>query len=312
LPLNANNYFGDQKIRNGQFDWPAKELEVSFYKGSFGSVKIGLPQGGALSCLMANLLLHSADDLVLLQNEISDLLYIRFCDDMVILSTSKQDCSEALDRYLEAINNLKLLAHTPQEVSAYNKHFWEYKSKLPYKWAPARKGGVPWLSFVGYQIRYDGCVRPRKKSVEKERTKQSLKTFQIMRAVNVRDALKLNEYSRKSIRQQVYAVQNRMISMSVGRVKRYGQSGQFLCWTNGFRKITNNAAARGQLKMLDRTRNKNLYRLKKQLQDLALSTGKPDDIDFRTTYFGAPYSYFGVLNSARPSPSNPRDRQIVP
>ena len=143
LPLNHNGYFKEKGILGGQFDWPAQELQHSFYTENIEGRRIGVPQGCALSCLMANLMLHYVDDLVLLLNESSNILYLRFCDDMIILSASKEECQEALARYLEGIRNCNLLAHVPKRITSYDCEFWNSKSKLPYKWADRYKGGIP-------------------------------------------------------------------------------------------------------------------------------------------------------------------------
>jgi len=54
--------------------------------------------------------------------------------------------------------------------------------------------------------------------------------------------------------------------------------------------------------MLDRMRNKNLFRLKKQLKELAKESVQPDVIDKQPTHFGNPYSYYGILHRRPPRP----------
>ena len=94
---------------------------------------------------------------------------------MVLMHTEKEKCESLLETYQKALVEVKLISHKPQPFTEYNREFWneKLKSKLPYKWAinyrtkEYSKRNVPWLSFVGYQIRYDGAVRVRKKSIKK-------------------------------------------------------------------------------------------------------------------------------------------------
>src|SRR5581483_6777024 len=76
----------------------------------------------------------------------------------------------AFGAYLAALKELKLPYHEPKCVVFYNKEFWEFKSKQPYRWTGKKWFGcVPWVQFVGYQVRYDGLVRIKKKSFQKQK-----------------------------------------------------------------------------------------------------------------------------------------------
>lgn len=314
------SFFGQPNIKERKFEWAANELKDQFYqKDSMEKIDIGVPQGGAISCFLANLLLHPVDIEVQDKND-KDLLYLRFCDDMVILHTNKEKCNQALDRYLNAIKEIKLLVHEPQEVEEYSKAFWSstLKSKLPYKIGPkgSSKSNVPWLSFVGYQIKYDGSVRVRKKSIEKEKAKQvevCKDVLQALEKINNSNRTDINQISKKSINQQIFALHNRLISMSVGRIKLYKSNhNNNMCWTNGFRLLTHNKSAQAQLKMLDRNRGRRLYKTKKVLADLARPTSNPDD-NVPKHYFGHPFSYCGFLKNKsthRVSPFNQKTLNI--
>jgi hypothetical protein len=62
----------------------------------------------------------------------------------------------------------KLPYHKPKAVWFYDKNFWGRKSKAPYRWTGKKWFGcVPWVQFVGYQVRYDGLVRIKKDSFNK-------------------------------------------------------------------------------------------------------------------------------------------------
>lgn len=78
------------------------------------------------------------------------------------------DSVAARREYLRALNELKLPFHKPKSVEQYGPEFWDSKSKKPYRWTGKKEPGcVPWVQFVGYQVRYDGLVRIKKASVQK-------------------------------------------------------------------------------------------------------------------------------------------------
>ncbi len=298
--LNGTNFFENYKINNGLFGWTKEELLNKYYPDGLDNERIGIPQGGAISCLIANMILHKVDEEVLNIPGDNTLHYFRFCDDMILLSPSKVKCEEALERYKEALKKYKLLIHEPKNIGHYDKKFWDskLKSKKPYLWAARKEEtqNVPWLSFVGYNIRYDGCLRVRKKSINKELQKQRTETEIVLKAIKAKNNTLLNLNSRKSKHQQIYALENRLISMSVGRVKIYLKSyTPNFCWLNGFKLLSPNKVVYTQLKNLDRVRNKQLYLFKKKLIPLDRKSTDKDKFDNIQKYFGAPFSYFGSL-----------------
>jgi hypothetical protein len=303
FPHNKTTFFEDFKMPGAKFPWVEKDLINKFYDGediSNGLVnkEIGVPQGGAISTFISNLVLHFVDKEV--SNEAdSNLLYLRFCDDMVLFHVDKEKCQLALDRYLQAIKKRKLLIHEPKDVGNYSKEFWtkNSKSKKPYLWGPVNAGrsNIPYVAFVGYQVRYDGLVRIRKRSIEKELKKQREECNTIIDSLKSK-AKKMDEISKKSRGQQVYAILNRLISMSVGRIRLFDKSGiQSLCWANGFKALAINDFPIPQLKILDRSRRANLKRIEKKLNEITKpSTDTDDKSEFKIKYFGAPFSYFGI------------------
>lgn len=273
LTLNGNSeYFKAKKLNTGKFEWAENKLSKHFYTTNIKDQSIGVPQGGALSCLIANLILHAVDEEVINNNKDDGLLYVRYCDDMVLANISKSKCNEALKRYQDAVFKAKLLAHSPAECNSYNKKFWKIKSKKPYRWAKrgTTRGSIPWLSFVGYQLRYDGCMRVRKKSIEKEVKKQRKEITRVLEAVRHLKPDDLNQNSRKSKKQILHSVEQRFIYMSVGKINLYENQNlnPQLCWANGFKILTPNHVTEKQLRFLDKNRGKNLYRLKNALTSL--------------------------------------------
>ena len=151
---------------DGEFKWHEEALQRLY--GTVSLPAIGVPQGGALSAVIANAILHAADKaLKVLEQKLGRrFTYMRYCDDMILLAPNPADCAAAFREYRRVLRRLRLPEHPPQVVRAYNAKFWSNKSNFRYRWAqPTRSGVVPWMQFVGYQVRYDGLVRIRPKSL---------------------------------------------------------------------------------------------------------------------------------------------------
>ena len=279
---------------------------------------IGIPQGGALSCLIANLMLDEADRQVL--EESSDLFYARYCDDMIVVHPEQKQCKNAFDRYVQALKSLKLPMHPPQEVIKYGRdEYWnckerKYKSKSPYQWAPKdEKASVPWVGFVGYQVRYDGLIRIRPSSIEKELKKQVREAGKVLRVVCPKEKgnsedLSSRDYSSqvtKSPGQICYRLHQRLIKMSVGRrsIKMSEEPGSTqcspdtvsgFCWCSGFRLLKKYGFVPSQLKQLDRGRERQLRRVKRHIKNLEVaSDARPHK---GLDYWGKPFSYSGQFS----------------
>ena len=94
FPKNVFCKNGDKKFWEGNkidekqrcFKWVDTILLAKSRRGLM-HLQIGVPQGGALSGLIANMVLNSVDWQVKKEMKWSD-LYLRYCDDMIIISTS--------------------------------------------------------------------------------------------------------------------------------------------------------------------------------------------------------------------------------
>jgi hypothetical protein len=303
------DYFRKFGIIDGFFEWPLDPLvnkstqQLPYSEHELNIKRIGVPQGGALSCVIANLLLHKIDEMVL-EKINRNALYLRYCDDIIIMDTSFHGCNKLLKEYEKGIDNVKLLIHQPKESTCYDKSFWDLKSKTPYKWADnsTNKCNVPWISFVGYQIKFDNSIRVRKASIKKEITKQKKEVTEICNALLVNRVKDINSNSRKSFQQQKVALEYRLISMSVGRVKIYNYKNfkPSFCWSSGFNRLTNNPILESQLKYLDRFRNKNLFKFSNKISSITRKNTDPnsDDSFKKLRFIGTPYSYYGFLQSS--------------
>lgn len=160
----AQKYFDARKMK-GCLDTP-DEKELGALYSDPQKVKYGVPQGGALSPIIANIVLHWADVAIFQaygSRPLNDLFYARYCDDMIIVHPDKKVCQELLDTYIKKLFEMKLLVHKPKDFTRYDKEFFDVKSKNPYPWNEphADRSTVPWVSFVGYQIGHEGQIRIR-------------------------------------------------------------------------------------------------------------------------------------------------------
>lgn len=284
-------YWKSYKIPNGFFGW-INEKELLDCKININTERMGVPQGGALSGLIANIYLNKVDKKLA---TFKNIFYARFCDDMIIISPSQEECEKSKEVYIKTLKELKLFPHLFQKdedlLNVKNnrknyKAFWKGKSKGSYLWARKEndKLSFPWIGFVGYEINYKGEVRVRKKSLQKELKKQRTIVEEIKKAV-----CKGQRCSKYTV---IESAINRLIGMSVGRVKMYNYDKvpANLCWKNGFKELTLNKYSLKQVKELDRNRNKIYYRLFKDIDE---KESKNKSKTRRLPYkYNKPFSYY--------------------
>jgi len=300
---NDQKYWDSYKIPNGEFGWIEKELIENNYYENIENERIGVPQGGALSGLIANIALNEADKMMLQTN----VFYIRFCDDMLIIHNDLDECNVAKEIYINALKSLKLIPHPFKDNTqlkkiisrsgVYNSNisiqpFWKGKSKGPYKWDSIDNDGFPWIGFVGYEMHHEGSIRVRKKSLEKELAKQDKVVSDIKKAID--------SGLRKSINSVKESVINRLIGMSVGRINlgNFDKVLNDMCWKNGFKELKTNKYSIAQIKHLDRNRNKIFYDLfktdkKSDLEEIEIKKAKRFKSKPRQVVdYNKPFSYY--------------------
>lgn len=201
------------------------------YKSAYDKDNIGVPQGSALSCFIANLVLHYADI------EVEKILgksgiYSRYCDDMIILTNDKSLCDNAFQVYMRELDILKLPYHIPRGVSYLTRGdkmaYWKSKSKLPYQLSAT---AIPWCGFVGYQISYDGKIRPRLSSFKKEILKQKEVADGII------SRIKNSHQLRHSVSSIVMSANRRIIARASGKGDGFLLSTDLssnMSWVGGF------------------------------------------------------------------------------
>lgn len=272
----SQEYWENYKIENGEFGWISHDPSFKdYYPEPNEKKRIGVPQGGALSGLIANIVLDYADK----QFINSDVFYIRFCDDMILMHPEKKICNDEILIYESALKELKLFPHKFCSLDKLTKKkirknhsklqnislspFWDkkIKSKSPYCWDKVENGGFPWIGFVGYEIHINGDIRIRKSSFEKELQKQAKVITDIERAIKDKKRATDGTVKQSAI--------NRLIGMAVGRVElwNYDEFEHDMCWVKGFQELNENKHSVRQLKHLDRSRNKLYRKLNSKLEE---------------------------------------------
>ena len=169
--------------RNQQFEVPKAHLFIE--RGCYtaeefeaAKSKIGIPQGGALSALMSNVILHTIDSESILSRIDRNRFFCRYGDDILLMHTSKAECEALINKYCESLTQHKLLYH--DFISVADKEFrradgvgvrpilWDQKSRKPFLWGrnPNESEAVDWIGFLGYEMRYTGEVRLRRSSFD--------------------------------------------------------------------------------------------------------------------------------------------------
>ena len=274
----------------------------------------GLPQGGSFSTVLANLVLHEADEAI---NALDDgrLFYARYCDDVVIAHPDESVCRAALETYKAALYELELPIH-PVETFVYRPldgkatDYYTVKSKGPFRWGEPKIGEAncaPWVSFLGSQVRYDGETRIRKESIEKHIRALGRETSKAVVALQKCKAAGLLENPMppadiKVLRAWFAKFRNRLIAKGVGYVTAKVKDCN-MCWAGAFTRVTDCADTRMQMRRLDRVREGMLSKVWKMLPKVC---GKE-----RRRYKGRPFSYCGFLEKAVRSTNMAYRRRIT-
>ena len=293
---------------------------IQYGKGAFGWVKdyqkradsprarmprVGVPQGGALSGLIANIVINRVDEKMVMKLKSTNDLYIRYCDDMLLLSTNRKRCGQLFRLYSREIKSAKLAPHAPAPVEFGTPKYWDAKTKAVYQWSSDnREVGSKWIGFVGYEVSRNGDVRIRKSSVKKEKRKQRKVVSRIFEMT-----YRKHRVNDESIE---FSCRGTLMSMAIGRATlwNYETLRNEFCWINGFRMLNDNQYVKTQIRDLDRCRNHVIHKACERFDRLRSEVGgtiakegnnkkacNPDDEnekikERRIKHYGLPFSYF--------------------
>ncbi len=283
------------------FEWPGEDHGLDGLYPDPSAAGIGVIQGAALSNLVANLVLHRADQAVVRAMGKRTYVYRRYVDDMILVCKSKGDCQFGMDAYRNVAAKERLLVHDTKPDLPYGREFWQKKSRGPYQWSD-QPGGVPWLTFAGYQAHFNGRIRMRPSSVRKQidvmRQEANLVINRVLSAG--RGQIKL---SRAQIRQRFEAS---LVYRLVGHRRPDSQPGELSpnCVASGFRLLDTYPHEEGQLRLLDRVRHQCVRKVNRALRKTdapmaALRQLPPRGHD-RVKFYGRPFSMAGQYRSVTP------------
>ena len=310
--LNCYTFTDNVWRKNGDRHYWA-QFNIPFGKGAFGWVKdyqdradspeaimprVGVPQGGALSGLIANIVINRVDEKIKGELKPRNDLYIRYCDDMLLMSTNRIRCGRLFRLYSKEIKRAKLIPHPATPVEFGTSKYWDTKTKSVYQWIDDDlAAGSNWIGFVGYEISRAGDVRIRKSSLKKEKRKQR-------KVVNNIFALTYKKH-RVEDDSLEFSYRGTLMSMAVGRATlwNYKTLKNEFCWINGFRMLNDNSFVKTQIRDLDRCRNKVINKANKRLGRLLSEVGgtipkegngkkRKKEEERRIRYYGLPFSYY--------------------
>lgn len=158
------------------FKWVKEEEFLKAYtEEEFAEVRdrLGVPQGGALSCVISNIVLNDVDR-VITSTKDDDRFFVRYGDDIILMHTDKEKCEGLLERYKQSLIDHKLIYHKFEDFSSMKvkekntKKFWKGKSKPVFLWGPGEGNASEWIGFVGYEINRNGGTRLRLSTLDKK------------------------------------------------------------------------------------------------------------------------------------------------
>lgn len=184
LALNGKESYwnGPRKLHKGpvkgscMFKWVNETDFLQAYSTEEFSEKrdfLGVPQGGALSCVISNVVLNDVDQAILAEPD-PDRLFIRYGDDIILMHTDREKCEELLEKYKQSLLDHKLIFHRFEDFTALKdgekntKKFWKGKSKPVFLWGPGEGNASEWIGFVGYEIHRAGHTRLRLSTLDKK------------------------------------------------------------------------------------------------------------------------------------------------
>ena len=272
-----------KQVWQGESDLTGESYLKSLYNNSVDISQFGIPQGGALSGFLANLAMSSVDEAM---KEVSggDVFYARYCDDIILIAKTKKLCENAFHLCLAELSSLKIPFHPIIKDVQYGMSYYGMKSKGTFTWG-ASANAIPWISFLGYCVRFDGDVRIRKETIFAQALsirEECLKFLTENKRYGLRDTVKLTDVMADFL--------YRLISKGIGRINHNPLKGAGRCWVGAFRFVGESRYGIRQMRYLDKVRSAAIAFVEKKLNlKLRLSKGARTSL-----YLGKPFSYVGT------------------
>lgn len=218
---------GKSKDAMCRFKWVKKDAFISsgcyteegFQLAKDGG-KLGIPQGGSLSCIIVNVVTRMTDRNLVGKKD-PELLFIRYCDDILLMHTNKKRCEEYLDTYYDQLIAHKLVPHPRKDVSdcksgvKTKSSFWHSKTKNVYLWGRGDGSASDWVGFLGYEMRRTGEVRIRKDKIDAEFKRISRGYYSVIKARDFRLATKekpLSDERKEELMKKLDAVPDHILN----------------------------------------------------------------------------------------------------
>ncbi len=277
-------------MSSGFWDKLAKTGDWDFLEELPKDRRIGLPQGGALSGLLSNLVLDNVDKAIG-DLKLNGFLYARYCDDIIMCAMSKKDCEIALDECSTSLEALHLRMYPANPDILYNANYYVAKSKGPFLWGNPSvvEGAISWVSFLGYSIYYDGSTRLRKETLlaHAKSIREECETF----------LLYAGKFGFRDPSNKPKAVGDflcRLMAKGTGRINIEPIKGLGRCWLSVFRFVGESKLGLKQMRYLDYVRSSAIARLLRKLKVRKGKLGDNSTEDAKAVlYFGKPFSYYG-------------------
>ena len=247
---------------------------------------LGVPQGGALSCVIANIVLNSVDKVIAAEPD-SERFFVRYGDDILLAHTDYDKCKELIEAYTRSLEEHRLPYHTFKPLSECKngekttKDFWDRKSKAPFYWGPGEGNAFEWIGFVGYEVRYTGEVRLRLSTLNKK-----------FGAINKRYHSCILTKTPKDFKGYMKSNRRKLRGLPSSMSK--------------FPALDKNMYSIQQMKSLDRYRLTKILRLQDKLEfkfgDIAQKTDVPIDIEntfVSQWYRGEAFSFYRQLDKQK-------------
>lgn len=177
----------------------------------------GVPQGGSLSLIVANVVLNDVDRCIV-EKEDGDRLFIRYCDDMIMMHTDKGECERLMKLYTDSLTSHGLYYHDFKEVDS-PKQFWKMKSHRVFRWGDRRDDGERsnrYIGFLGYELRRDGKMRLRRSKMTGFDDKMQRVFFTLRRKRK-----RLNKGKRRITLEEYKQFRDRMLNRALESINCY-------------------------------------------------------------------------------------------